>query len=747
MKRSTVDPASLMYKALSSVVNLPNVMGENQLTVSGVSGSDEAAAAEKWIMKQKEDLTKYLNLSRPVLTVTGKPTEYGGNFSRLDDYDCEGYLNFEFKINNPTDATPVQTRYRCNLYIDQNGDGRHSADERIYDFQLKEVKADGTTVAIENGQLQGKQEDVEITYRLSRQLKKSQFSGLVAWKLEVVKVGDSTAHDSEKGYAYIEPDDPTPIKVLQITNSNASNTANLATPYEAEGTEWELDPPNNMTDFQKLYKEVYDAGMYDITVETISVDSLNDLPDPFGELNNYEMIVLGFGDMYGNLEANAAQAVAQYIETGKSVLFTHDTTSIWNREKSTSGGLWGWLESMTNFRGYWGYHFNKIIRDKVGLDRYGVTNSTFQSMGVDAGTKRPISPEEATAREDAGYTVAYVPGKVDEAAGETQGYSNLTVARYQMDPDGPGNNAIDRFLNNLPVLGPIFEALFGSSDPITRATGATQVNKGHITEYPYKLGENLAIGETHEQYYQLNMNAKDITVWYCLSGSNYDMFKNDTINTYYIYNRGNITYSGAGHSALSAAEKKLFVNTMIAAYRAGNSAPTVEFKTAAGDNASIHLVPVEYSEGDTTNGQSLSGQQNIYFELQDTNLTSDKAVTVALYYEDLAPAEGVEGDSELKGSEEGAVAPVVKTASLGTIYRVDTGAAVVNTANLSSGILYRTAIPGEILNYFADQNPENGLKLYLKAITTIKGVGTIPDIKYTGFDVLTMKKLGLLRLE
>jgi hypothetical protein len=74
-------------------------------------------------------------------------------------------------------------------------------------------------------------------------------------------------------------------------------------------------------------------------------------------------------------------------------------------------------------------------------------------------------------------------------------------------------------------------------------------------------------------------------VWYCLADGSassdnvYGYSPNDVTNNYYIYSVGNVTYSGAGHSGsnnFSSNEAKLFVNTMIAAYRTGNTAPTVK---------------------------------------------------------------------------------------------------------------------------------------------------------------------------
>ena len=72
-----------------------------------------------------------------------------------------------------------------------------------------------------------------------------------------------------------------------------------------------------------------------------------------------------------------------------------------------------------------------------------------------------------------------------------------------------------------------------------------------------------------------------MTVWYCLAdnGSSYGIGASpmDAVNNYYIYSKGNIFYSGVGHSSINGDEEvKLFVNTMIAAYRQDTSAPYAE---------------------------------------------------------------------------------------------------------------------------------------------------------------------------
>ena len=239
------------------------------------------------------------------------------------------------------------------------------------------------------------------------------------------------------------------------------------------------------------------------------------------------------------------------------------------------------------------------------------------------------------------------------------------------------------------------------------------------------------------------MNADDIAVWYCLSGNNYANYRNDATNAYYIYNRGNITYSGAGHNTnLTSDEAMLFVNTMVAAYRAANNPPTVEFRTANDYPVTTQLVPVEYSaEGNV--GQSLGSEQTIYFKIQDTNLTANKTIAVELYYD--SDADDAVEDPSLKspGAAVEAAAPKVKQAEIEAIYRVDNGAMVSGTA-LNSNVLYKMTIPQEILENFAVSDDAE-TKIYIKAITSIPKGAYVA--KYSGSDDLTLKKIGLLRLE
>ena len=81
------------------------------------------------------------------------------------------------------------------------------------------------------------------------------------------------------------------------------------------------------------------------------------------------------------------------------------------------------------------------------------------------------------------------------------------------------------------------------------------------------------------------MDDPDFVVWYNLSDDSatetgiYSSRENDARNQYYIYNVGNITYTGMGHSGnketLPDSEVKLFVNIMISAYRSTTGDPRI----------------------------------------------------------------------------------------------------------------------------------------------------------------------------
>ena len=168
-------------------------------------------------------------------------------------------------------------------------------------------------------------------------------------------------------------------------------------------------------------------------------------------------------------------------------------------------------------------------------------------------------------------------------------------------------------------------------------TQTTKVNDGVITEYPYKLPDDLTVAGTHGQYYQLALEKdrdingvsdgkNDIVVWYCLSGNYYQDSPNDVRNNYYFYSRGNVIYTGVGHSTVTGeAEIKLFINAIVAAANVTAVKPEVNFITELNPAAKIEKTRY-YATDQTSWNQDeinvLNNDQEFFINVKDYNMVS-----------------------------------------------------------------------------------------------------------------------------
>lgn len=134
------------------------------------------------------------------------------------------------------------------------------------------------------------------------------------------------------------------------------------------------------------------------------------------------------------------------------------------------------------------------------------------------------------------------------------------------------NNWVNSFMNDTGQKKPQTDLGLGAPNP---STTTKKVNDGLITTYPFKLDDNVGIATTHNQYYTLDLEDPNVIPWYNITGSNRDPY--DSWNHYYTYSKGNITYSGTGHTNTNFPdeEQKLFVNTMYRAFLGANHAPVL----------------------------------------------------------------------------------------------------------------------------------------------------------------------------
>lgn len=402
---------------------------------------------------------------RPSLTITSAPVEYNGLNAQTDKS-----MNLGFDVSGPNAMV-------ASLYIDLDGDGVFSATEKTIDS--------GNIVT--NNPTEG---HFALNYRLP-----DSYTGMQPWKLELE---DTVTH---------------------AKNYNTGFTAYKGVPLNVRVLQ--LIPSGNLLNIKTgMQQPLINAGEYTISVTVMNIVNFdNNFPNqapttttgvsaPTKLDTNYDMVIMGFADTYGGADLKkpaAIQGLKDFIATGQSVMFTHDTMTF-----------------QTNTKTGWDYNLTKEFRDIIGQNIYN---------------KDPLNAAIAPANLTSRLPYPTVSSK-------SYGFSRLTLDR--------ANNG-----NKFP-----------------NATSAAKLNDGLITKYPYVLGNTLAVATTLHQYFQLDLEDPSLVPWFTLKGTGFNSL--DGRNDYYTYSKGNITYSGTGHSTPNNSEEhKLFINTIIKAARGANHAPTV----------------------------------------------------------------------------------------------------------------------------------------------------------------------------
>ena len=562
------------------------------------------------------ELYSTLTTAKPKITVKSMTTDAEHGYVELSDNKIE----IEFTITN-TGGVDDNALFDVSFLLDANSDGKFSnTQEQIAanDFKLYRNGTLVSTQISDDGKYYFAVSAGNATYKLMYDLPDG-YVGVIPWKLEVSQATNEYRYDSQSGYFYKKrsADEIENINILQIDTAGKS-TFNMTT---------------NDT-FKKLINQVDDFSL-NITYKNAK-DYANEYKD--GYLDNYDMIIMGFGDMYSISNTNGClDAIKAYIQSGKPVLFTHDTTSFSNDSVG---------------KNIWGYDFNKIIRNEVGMDRYGILENEGLQSGATLtasdntsvlanGKYKTISElySEATLYANANSTdIAYEPrSNRSIIVRQNQGFTYLNLSRYMPYTTKQSNNRNYYYLDTRYNKYQCYTGLSLLNSYTT--TRAEQVNSGQITTYPFKINTSLNVSTTHRQYYQLDLNQdvdrdgeSDIVVWYTLSGTGYDKSPRDVRNNYYIYTMGNVTYSGVGHSEVNSEEEmKLYINTMIAAYNSGVHAPKVSVTESAADDArdlsTIYVTIDEAVEaaGDGNNAvvdaaDDTDPTQDIYFSIKDTNI-------------------------------------------------------------------------------------------------------------------------------
>lgn len=317
--------------------------------------------------------------------------------------DNHHYLEYSFVVEDEAAASPANTKYTVAVYIDINADGKFS--------RVSEVMSDIKVIDEETGLTANSDELVAgRRYTVTRQIPDG-FRSVVPWQIEVSQTENPLIRKSETGFAGVKiTGTKEVIKVLQIC-PNGTNT-------------WAIASDN---EFKDLMKKVEDFA---IDVTSITVNEYQSRAEHEKYLEGFDMLVIGFADVYGNFtNLDAINGILSYINSGKSVLFTHDTTSFVNFDGKTADNIDADNgQTMTMDGSRWGYLFNTYVRNAVGMDRYGVSSSEAIGQILKEGRILDENTEAFETVENAEKDMAYVVGSNrTQTYPEVQGYTYVTL--------------------------------------------------------------------------------------------------------------------------------------------------------------------------------------------------------------------------------------------------------------------------------------------------------------------------------
>ncbi len=503
-------------------------------------------------------------------------------------------LEYQFRINNKYNSSD---NYTAKLYLDMNADGKFDSSEKLSGISI--LNASGSSVSST-----GLKSGTDYTLKCNLE---AYFTGILPWKLEIVSNTSSYIIASTSNYCALKTSVKKQINVLQITpdsgntvnltNSTFSNLFNKVNNYDIKVTQWTIS----------MLKSKCGTGSYryllsddnDDMGDTDGVDSIDDDND---NLYDFDIVILGFGSKvdYDQAGQNAISNIKEYITKGNTILFTNDSLSYVN---STD---------RSQFTNYWGYSMNQSFRNILGMDRFGATYSS-------ASDRQNNKKDYASSSSD--YS-SYI-----------QGYSNRIMNEFA-STSSPWTHPSNP------------NAVFGSVNGNASTTNTiTQINDGQVSRYPFEIDQKVSVAPTQAQYYQLDLEDSSISVWYCLSNSSsggyYSTTPNDARNNYYVYNKGNITFTGIGSSSsVTDMEAKLFVNAMLATYTTAVQTPLINLtnKNISRDSKDQQYVYVDYdiyntsqAYGDEVNKSADTQYQRIKFIITENNILLNKVLTLSYY--------------------------------------------------------------------------------------------------------------------
>ncbi len=838
-----IDNCSKVYELIDAIKDYSNVM---------TAGSLVSSDGKTTYTAQQNLLMRYIQMGKPELTVTESDVEPDTGEEYITANDGDVNFTFTVANYGSADANVSFNVYLYADYNADGRFSSTSTTEYIsasnYSITLNGKTLSTTTDDDGKNCYQITKGGSGYVYTLTFNM--GSYTGVLPIKLIVAQSGNTTRYDaSDVYYFYNHTGTKQAIKVIQILPTWVSSSFfDICVTAEKDNTfytkysttyggdyditkytsshlslygsnvtvediisEYNSSPFADAIDADGATGSSYSLADFDIQVDSVFADDYATVyAGDSSCLDDYDMLIMGFADCYEFLTmssitseassesgitsireayANAYQGISDFVDSGRSVLLTHDLTSATSVTGQGTNGA------------YWSAYLNEYVAPDAGMNRYGVFDNLLLRAGIsgitsgDTSTKYQVS-NYASLQE---YVSTYSGSSDSLTAAEqallsdaADGYVTSDSLYNAIVASSTANSLDIAYIPNsdktelaVNVQGYSKAALSGRTD----STTVDMVNEGQILVYPYNLlteinsnNGKMTIAATHTQYYQLDLNAdtdgdgeSDITVWFTISGTN-----KDVRNGYYIYTRGNVTYSGVGHTNINTTDNideiMLYVNTIVTSYNSGTGLLNIQKETTSFKDPTITTdTSVVYaasdasiaSDGTVSSGStidSLSGSdtEELTITIRDTNTTSTgtKTNTLSFYLvydsESDAPSGAtrmtIDGETvyayQLYVYEDGDDAVITTDSSKSTSFALP---------DASSGE-YTVKVPYSLLNIVSDSSSVTLKVVYDTSISVPKTITTTDEngaeITTTDYDVttyqesadVTIQKVGLFDL-
>lgn len=481
--------------------------------------------------------------------------------------DGKYHMDFSFVIGKCG-----KNRYKVKLLIDKNGDGVFAEDENSSEV-VKTWPEDAGTYG-ESSKKDGRYVPYKVTYNFPNNYSR----GNVSWKFVIYNT------DANKKDAYIER---TGVSVYNGRKASTKvNILQIVSDKDIDNKNYNLQKQLEATSSNSFKKYVEDAKGYKITIDTKSVskyrDMFKDKDQKFvvdgnahyysADLDDYNLVIVSCGDdlskditkddmnSTGNIKYSALAYLAYLDTVDQGVIYTSNTV---NGSNTAS---------------------QKVIKDAFNLSRF-----------TSAGANNSMYTDETK----------FYHKKKGEYQNTGNGKSGeIEHTYYAVMKDYANSSKKGHYVYKDSIWGNIQSS--GKTLGTQKAVSVDRNNTGAITSYPYEIDPNMEIKGAEAQQYLLNLNNPYATVWFTLADKEkqkekytekdpetgkevekereklvdtdkaYGISPRDGANNYYLYNTGNVFYTGVDLSQDNGDEEiKLFINTIVAASGSAGQYPSV----------------------------------------------------------------------------------------------------------------------------------------------------------------------------